>query len=126
MIEIVANHGGEFDFEMCWRDSWDVRETEDCFEPLKLSDASNTLAESGGGYELDPRKGTGFFTMSLDLPLNRTCEYCILRWHWRSANNWGMCGDGSERVGCGYQEIYRNCADVSVKRNGAGIGLGLQ
>lgn len=30
-------------------------------------------------------------------------------------NNWGKCGDGSQQVGCGPQETYRNCADVSVK-----------
>lgn len=139
MIEIVANHGGAFNFEMCWRDSWATKETEDCFEPLKLSDSMATkenrvgsgrggggASSDGGGFELEPERGTGFFTMSLDLPNNRTCENCILRWHWKSANNWGACEDGSERVGCGYQEIYRNCADISVKRNGAGIGLGFQ
>lgn len=140
MIEIVANHGGQFNFEMCWRDSWDTKETEDCFEPLRLSasTASTSMAENrvgggrggaasvGNGFELAPDRGTGLFTMSLDLPIDRTCEHCILRWHWRSGNNWGVCPDGSERVGCGYQEIYRNCADVSVKRNGAGIGLGFR
>ena len=119
MIEIVANHGGTFDFEMCWRDSWDLKETEECFEPLNMTGA----AEDEVGYELDSGSGVGIFTMSLDLPTNRTCENCILRWHWKSANNWGVCDDGSERVGCGYQEVYRNCADISVKRNGAGIGL---
>lgn len=122
MIEIVANHGGQFKFEMCWRDSWDQLETEDCFEPLQLTGYHE---EGASQYELDGQAKTGIFTMSVDLPLNRTCDNCILRWHWKSANNWGTCDDGSERIGCGHQEIYRNCADVSVKRNGAGIGLGL-
>lgn len=154
MIEIVANHGGRFKFEMCWRDSWQIKETEDCFEILRLSnkkvlsdslssittttqtDFSNLLIRESENsedneqdndyyYELDSASGTGIFTMSVDLPFNRTCENCIFRWHWKSANNWGVCDDGSERVGCGYQEIYRNCADISIKQNGAGIGLGL-
>lgn len=157
MVEIVANHGGTFKFEMCWRDDWSFKETEDCFEGLRLSNLEQAVvASSPNGnetatnasssvenketsepsafattsledefeYELDPASGTGIFTMSVDLPFNKTCENCILRWHWRSANNWGTCEDGSERVGCGHQEIYRNCADVSVKRNGAGIRLG--
>ena len=30
------------------------------------------------------------------------------------ANNWGVCGNGTGATGCGPQETYRNCADVSV------------
>lgn len=120
MIEIVANHGGYFNFEMCWRDSVDTKETEECFEQLKLS---NKRDDDDFEYHLEAEKGSGVYTMSIDLPINKTCEHCILRWHWKSANNWGVCEDGSERVGCGYQEVYRNCADISVKRNGSGIGL---
>ena len=126
MIEIVANHGGHFNFEMCWRDSWNTTETEDCFESLKLSGKESTPEDDELSYQLDSSSGTGIYTMSVELPAERTCENCILRWHWRSANNWGICEDGSEAVGCGYQEVYRNCADVSVKRNGAGIGLGFR
>lgn len=120
MIEIVANHGGAFTFEMCWRGDWNTIETEECFEELQVSGK-----EEGETYQLDPASGTGLFSMSVDLPNNKTCDRCILRWHWRSANNWGVCDDGTERVGCGHQEVYRNCADVSVKRDGAGIGLDL-
>lgn len=128
MIEIVANHGGHFNFEVCWRNGWDTIETEDCFEPLRISGrAQNESDDDNDGnaydYELDSSKGTGIYTLSVDLPYNRTCENCILRWHWRSANNWGICDDGSEAVGCGYQEIYRNCADISIKRNGSGVAV---
>lgn len=123
MVEIVANHGGQFKFEMCWRNTWNVSETEDCFEALKMSAGAQSEGQVDY-YQLDPNAGTGIFTMSVDLPLDRSCENCILRWHWKSANNWGVCEDGSERVGCGYQEVYRNCADISVKRIGSGIGLG--
>jgi hypothetical protein len=120
MIEIVANHGGNFNFEMCWRNEWDTIETEDCFESLRIS-GKNDSDDDAYDYELDASQGTGIYTMSVDLPPNRTCERCILRWHWRSANNWGTCDDGSEAIGCGYQEIYRNCADISIKRNGSGF-----
>lgn len=125
MVEIVANHGGVFTFEMCWRDTWTQRETESCFEPLKFSAKSrntdDTEDPNGLEYDLDPDAGTGIFTMSIELPANRTCDNCILRWHWTAANNWGTCEDGTEAVGCGYQEVYRNCADVSVKRIGSGV-----
>lgn len=131
MIEIVANHGGLFNFEMCWRQNLTIKESEDCFEPLHLSPESQKHAvgdlETSGNefdYVLDSAAGTGMFTLSVKLPEDKTCDKCIMRWHWRSANNWGVCDDGSEGIGCGYQEIYRNCADVSVKQNGSGIGLG--
>lgn len=126
MIEIVANHGGRFKFEMCWRNEWREPETEECFEELKFTSSLEGGDESDRfDYNLEASKGSGIYTMSVELPPNRTCDNCVLRWHWKSANNWGVCEDGGERVGCGYQEVYRNCADISVKRDGAGIGLGL-
>lgn len=135
MIEIVANHGGLFRFEMCWRDDVNVKETEQCFEPLQIT-GRNPKKNNGQenfqddfddqfDYELEPSAGEGFFTISLDLPRDKTCNQCILRWHWTAANNWGTCDDGFQAVGCGYQEIYRNCADVSVNRLGVGVGFGL-
>ncbi|RXG62232.1 hypothetical protein Avbf_10632, partial [Armadillidium vulgare] len=29
-------------------------------------------------------------------------------------NNWGQCGNGTGRLGCGPQETFKNCADVSI------------
>lgn len=45
--------------------------------------------------------------------------YCI-SFSFFIANNWGDCDNGTKAVGCGPQEIYRNCADISVLA-GAGI-----
>lgn len=25
LIDMVTNHGGTFSFQMCWRDSWDIK-----------------------------------------------------------------------------------------------------
>ena len=149
LIQIVANHGGYFNFDICWRDGWNSSETESCFEKLRLSGKNHTMKNSTENtvnrdgsdqddgersslserayaftYNLDASKGAGIYAMSVDLPENRTCENCVLRWHWKTANNWGACEDGSEAIGCGHQEVYRNCADISVKRDGAGIGSG--
>lgn len=146
MIDIVANHGGLFRFEVCWRDDLNVTETEDCFEELPISGRRMRMRhyhrehiigreESGASnkstkfdplfdYELDPSLPNGMVSLSVDLPQDKTCEHCIFRWHWTVANNWGTCTDGSGAIGCGYQEVYRNCADVSVSRSGAGVGIG--
>ena len=37
------------------------------------------------------------------------------------ANNWGRCPNGTQAVGCGPQETYRNCADISVDHDGNGV-----
>ncbi|GFX13112.1 chitin-binding type-4 domain-containing protein [Trichonephila clavipes] len=50
-----------------------------------------------------------YFNCSMTFDLNST-----------QANNWGNCDNETKAVGCGPQEIYRNCADISVLP-GAGI-----
>lgn len=38
-----------------------------------------------------------------------------------AGNNWGLCPDGSEAVGCGPTETFVNCADVSVVTTVGGL-----
>ena len=39
-----------------------------------------------------------------------------------TGNSWGECEDGEEgQLGCGPQEIFRNCADVAIVTNTAGF-----
>lgn len=35
-------------------------------------------------------------------------------------NMWGQCANGTEAVGCGKAETFRNCADVSIVSNAGG------
>ena len=44
LIDLVANHGGRFSFQMCWRDSWDQKGSlAACLSPsLSLSLASSS------------------------------------------------------------------------------------
>lgn len=106
----MANHGGTFKFEICRRGSWEIRETEDCFKPLQL-------ANGNWSYEIEGKDGPGQRFIQVILPRDLECERCVLRWHWKTANNWGRCEDGSDQVGCGPQETYRNCADIAVGHN---------
>lgn len=34
-----------------------------------------------------------------------------------AGNNWGICADGTGALGCGPQEEFRACADVTVGMN---------
>lgn len=34
---------------------------------------------------------------------------------------WGICPNGTEAVGCGKAETFRNCADISIVTNTGGV-----
>jgi hypothetical protein len=61
-----------------------------------------------------PTPNLGIFELELELPEWLECERCVLQWTYKTGNNWGTCEDGSEAVGCGKQEHFRACADISV------------
>lgn len=76
--------------------------------PVNLTDGSSAVTLP------DDTRKVGFYTIPLKLPRDRKCSHCILRWDWKSANNWGLCANGTEAMGCGPQEEYRNCADIAI------------
>ncbi|RWS19894.1 Chitin binding domain containing protein-like protein [Leptotrombidium deliense] len=79
LIELIANHAGKFNFQICWRNSTNILETEECFEKVKLKNGSDTFNLSG-------KEPAGMFFVPIQLPANRTCDYCILRWDWKSGD----------------------------------------
>lgn len=52
--------------------------------------------------------------MKYMLPAGLTCSQCVLQWRYIAGNNWGMCPNGTGAVGCGPQEEFRSCADISI------------
>lgn len=42
------------------------------------------------------------------------CGNCVVQWRYIAGNNWGMCEDGTGAVGCGPQEEFRACSDISI------------
>lgn len=42
------------------------------------------------------------------------CGNCLVQWIYVAGNNWGKCDDGTEKVGCGPQEQFRACSDVTI------------
>lgn len=109
IVDLDTNHGGYFEFELCRRNSFDEIETEDCFERLKFIDGSYRFRLRNDHND----KGLKSFSLLPPEDL-RTCRACVLRWNYRAGNNWGVCANGSSATGCGPQELYRNCADISI------------
>ena len=48
------------------------------------------------------------------LPHGLTCSQCVVQWTYFTGNTWGQCNNGTEGMGCGDQEMFRNCADVQI------------
>lgn len=79
VIDIVTNHGGRFKFDMCWRNETSERETEDCFEKLQLVNGSYI-------YHIPSNENQSFKrVIQVQLPRDRTCDKCVLRWHWEAS-----------------------------------------
>ncbi|XP_021921720.1 uncharacterized protein LOC110830757 [Zootermopsis nevadensis] len=105
--KLTANHAGHVEFRLCPLASKKDLETEDCFEkyPLRLKDGSTS-------YKI-PGKITGEIEIDLVLP-DVKCEQCVLQWTYVTGNSWGICEDGTGALGCGPQETFRTCSDISL------------
>ncbi|XP_017846858.1 uncharacterized protein LOC108602983 [Drosophila busckii] len=105
-IKITTNHLGHFEFQLCNLDAFGA-ETEACF-------SQNRLLFADGNNKLEIGTLTGEFDVLVLLPKGLICKHCVLRWTYVGANNWGICDNGIGALGCGPQETFKNCADVSI------------
>ncbi|CAG7717581.1 unnamed protein product [Allacma fusca] len=102
-VEFTISHIGFFEVQVCDQ----LPETDSCFRKLKFGDGSER-------YTLTPPERPIWINTTVVLPLDIKCQQCTLRLHYRAGNNWGDCGDGTEGMGCGLQETFRSCVDISV------------
>jgi len=57
------------------------------------------------------------------LPDGITCSNCVIHWKYFAGNTWDICPDGVGSVGCGNQETFINCADVTINTNTGGFPI---
>ncbi|XP_063227545.1 uncharacterized protein LOC134533804 [Bacillus rossius redtenbacheri] len=107
-VDLTANHKGYFQFDLCPLRSADELETDECFSRYPLSQA-----EGSTQYRV-PSTKPGYYNVSLVLPAGLRCERCVFRWTYVAGNNWGICSDGSGADGCGPQENFRTCSDITI------------
>ncbi|XP_076308763.1 uncharacterized protein LOC143224226 [Tachypleus tridentatus] len=109
-VQLTANHLGFFEFKICPNNNPKKAATQQCLDryPLLLAD--------GSGYKYKvPHPKPDTFQIHLRLPRALYCSHCVFQWTYTAGNNWGTCIDGTQRVGCGPQETFRNCADVTIE-----------
>ncbi|XP_022822958.1 uncharacterized protein LOC111353959 [Spodoptera litura] len=103
-VYISANKLGYWEFRLCL----DPRnQTQECFANILLE-----LEEGGTKYY---PKGNGLFDLNYRLPSDVVCEHCVLQWKYTAGNNWGTCANGTGALGCGIQENFFSCSDISIK-----------
>lgn len=64
-----------------------------------------------------PDQRTRKFPVQVQLPQGLQCQQCILQWTYVAGNNWGTNADGHTCIGCGAQEHFRACSDISIGEN---------
>lgn len=108
-VELTANHHGYFEFRLCPHNNPRRVATQECLDKYLLEQAR------GGGARFYPGDGGNrVFELRYKLPSGLTCSQCVLQWRYIAGNNWGNCPNGTGAVGCGPQEEFRACADVSI------------
>jgi hypothetical protein len=104
-VDLNAAHLGAMEWRLCTNPA---TETQNCFNQHVLQLAN------GSGTKLPVDKGPGWYKTQVKLPAGVTCGHCIIQWNYRAGNNYGECPDGSSKLGCGPQETFRGCADVTI------------
>ncbi|XP_059486939.1 uncharacterized protein LOC132203292 [Neocloeon triangulifer] len=109
-VELTANHQGFFEFRLCPKNQPSKTEvTQDCLDKYVLNQVGNK-----GPRFFPGSLGNRVIEMRYMLPQGVECPQCVFQWRYIAGNNWGICENGTEAVGCGNQEEFRSCADVAI------------
>ena len=108
-VDITTSHLGYMQFSICPLPNFPKEDgTQECLDQhiLQLAD--------GSGTKYSPVNEKRTYNMKFKLPDGFKCEHCVFQWHYHTGNNWGDCGDGTQKEGCGPQETFRGCADIVI------------
>jgi len=111
-VELTAPHLGHFEFKLCPLSNEKDIETQSCFDQTTLLILQDNGQEFNTSYYIDNLDG--WIDNLVKLPPNFQCERCSFLWYYKTGNSWGDCEDGSSGIGCGPQEEFRGCADISI------------
>lgn len=117
-IELTSNHQGYFEMHLCPNNNPQKESSQECFDrfPLYLSGKNDVR------FEIPPdTEKKAIFRYKVTLPPYITCSQCVIQWNYYTGNMWGTCDNGTEAVGCGRPETFRNCADVSITTSTGGV-----
>lgn len=107
-VKLTQDHLGSFSFTICNIDR--ENESEKCFEKNPV------LFENGSSKHPVPND-VKTYNLQVRLPAGLTCDHCVLRWTYTTGNSWGWCDEAHTegKLGCGEQEQFKSCSDISIK-----------
>jgi len=112
-VELTANHMGWFEFRLCPVNDKTVKATLECLDLHKLEQADG----SGSRFKWTEQVNK-VYSVTYRLPADLVCTQCVLQWKYHAGNTWGTDPDGTSCVGCGPQEEFYGCADISISADG--------
>ncbi|KAL4216731.1 hypothetical protein ACF0H5_024454 [Mactra antiquata] len=109
-VEITAHHKGYFRFKICANNENEV--TQECLDrnPLRIRESDT----QGDPYRFYPPREPKLNELHVELPPGMICDRCVLQWTYTAGNNAGTSSTGESCMGCGIQETFVNCADISI------------
>lgn len=114
-VEITANHMGYFVFKLCANNDLLKDPEQECFDETVLQTVD------GQDRWVLPDHHARTYEVPLKLPKGLTCRQCILQWTYTAGNNFGTDKNGTSCLGCGAQENFRACADITISKFGGGL-----
>lgn len=117
-VDLTANHWGRFEMYLCPNNNPKYEATQSCFDRFPLYVAGTR--DVSFHIPLDSKKKE-VFRYKVRLPPYVTCTQCVIQWSYYTGNMWGICPNGTEGLGCGRPETFRNCADVTIVTSTAGL-----
>ncbi|CAF1286058.1 unnamed protein product [Adineta steineri] len=107
-ILLSANHNGFMEFRLCPALDSNTEVTQECLN-------QNILHIQGFGIQYPVSQGMDLIFLRARLPYGLSCTRCVLQWRYHAGNNWGRdIETGKACLGCGSQEEFYNCADISI------------
>ncbi|KAK3580517.1 hypothetical protein CHS0354_009469 [Potamilus streckersoni] len=113
-VEITAHHKGYFEFKLCPNEEAEI--TQECLDryPLMIEEG----IQQGDPMKFYPPDKEVVHPLKVLIPPDMRCERCVLQWTYKTGNRWGNDPDGKSCLGCGMQEKFINCADISIRSHG--------
>lgn len=115
-IQITSYHKGYFEFRICPHN--DIRRpvAQECLdEHLMIIKEGSPESSYTRFYPSNPKvTRKDKYHLTLLIPRGMRCEQCVLQWTYNTGNSWGTDKNGTSCLGCGLQEVFKNCADISI------------
>ncbi|KAK6184668.1 hypothetical protein SNE40_007097 [Patella caerulea] len=120
--QITANHRGWYEFRLCAYDNPRGEDLEhdtngnfvevshECLNKHLLQ-----VEDGGTRWYLPAPYKVGLYTVRVKLPEGLSCHNCLFQWKWNVANSWGSDPGGESCIGCGEQEQFYACSDISIE-----------